>query len=228
MSKKILIIEDEEKLRRVIKDYCMSNGWEIIEAHDGMEGLELFKKTEVDLIILDIMLPKMNGYDVCKKIREISDILIIMVTAKAEEEDYLMGYNTGTNDYVSKPFNAKILMAKIKSLFEMRDYEEEHKNIKDSYLHKDLIIDFEERVIYYKGEKIEITSKEYDFLIYMLKNKNIALSRQTILDNVWGIDYEGTDRAIDNLIKRLRTKIDKDSLSIKAIRGFGYTFEVRS
>ncbi|MFA5527496.1 MAG: response regulator transcription factor [Peptostreptococcales bacterium] len=226
MAKRILIVEDEEKLRRVIKDYCISNGWEVLEAKDGLEGLEQFQHHPVDLIILDIMLPHMTGYELCKKIRETSDTLIIMVTAKTEEEDYLRGYSTGANDYVSKPFNVKVLMAKIKSLFEMRDNDEQ-KNNHENYIHKDFKINFEERNIFYKGERIEITSKEYDFLTFMIKNKNIALSRQTILDNVWGVDYQGTDRAIDNLVKRLRMKMDKDSLPIKSIRGYGYTFEVK-
>lgn len=227
MTKRILVIEDEEKLRRVIKDYCISNGWEVLEAKDGLEGLEQFHNSQVDLIILDIMLPHMNGYDLCKKIRETSDTLVIMVTAKTEEEDYLKGYDTGANDYVSKPFNVKVLMAKIKSLMEMRDSDEQ-KNSNEDYLPIGFKINFEERSIFYKGKKLDMTSKEYDFLTFMMKNRNIALSRQTILDNVWGIDYEGTDRAIDNLVKRLRTKMDKDSLPIKSIRGYGYTFEVKT
>lgn len=227
MTKNILIVEDEYKIRRVLKDYLEKEGWNILEASNGQQGIDVFRQNKVDLVLLDIMMPKKNGFQVCKEIKETSDVFVMMLTAKAEEEDFLEGYGVGGDDYVTKPFNTKILVAKINAILRNNNRNKAKKIARDNFKYKDLSIDTESRKIIFNNSYIDVTHKEYDLLLYMMKNVNIALSREQILDNVWGIDYDGTDRAIDNCIKRLRTKIDKKSLPIKAVRGYGYAFEVK-
>lgn len=227
MTKKILIVEDEYKIRRVLKDYLEKEGWNVLEAGDGQQGIDVFRSNKVNLVLLDIMLPKKNGFQVCKEIKETSDVFVMMLTARAEEEDFLEGYGVGGDDYVTKPFNVKILIAKINAILNNEDKNRKRYCVSDNFKYKDLSIDIESRKIFFMSSCIDVTHKEYDLLLYMMKNINIALSREQILDNVWGIDYDGTDRAIDNCIKRLRNKIDRNSLPIKAVRGYGYVFEVR-
>lgn len=227
MTKNILIVEDEYKIRRVLKDYLEKEGWNIFEASDGQQGIDVFRSNKIDLVLLDIMMPKKNGFQVCKEIKEISDAFVMMLTAKAEEEDFLEGYGVGGDDYVTKPFNTKILVAKINAILRNDNRNKTKKLVRNNFKYKDLSIDIECRKIIFNNKHIDVTHKEYDLLLYLMKNVNIALSREQILDNVWGIDYDGTDRAIDNCIKRLRAKIDKKSIPIKAVRGYGYVFEVK-
>lgn len=224
MSKKILIVEDEYKIRRVIKDYLKREGFSVFEAEDGEQGLEVFRKHSIDLIILDIMLPKMNGWEVCNEIRKDSDVLVIMLTAKSEEEDNLYGYSVGADDYITKPFRVKVLVAKIKALLKRIDPDQGTNHISD-FTYNKLQVDSSSRKVYLKGEEVPLTPKEYNLLYYFIHNPNLALSRSQILDEVWGLDYYGGDRTVDACIKRLRGKIGDENLPITAIWGYGYRFE---
>ncbi len=217
--KKILIIDDEWKIRKLIRDYLVREGYIVDEAGDGEEGIEKFFSNVYDIVILDIMMPKIDGWSVCRKIREESQIPIIMLTARADEGDQLFGFELETDEYMTKPFNPKLLVAKVKALLR-RDGK-----IVDNVpiLFKDLMIDGVKREVRLKDEILELTPKEYDLLYFFIENKGIALSREKILNSVWGWDYFGDSRTVDTHIKRLRKKIGDDY--IQTVRGFGYKFE---
>ncbi|MCY6369055.1 response regulator transcription factor [Clostridium ganghwense] len=227
MSKKVLIIEDEAKIRRVIKDYLMCDDINILEAEDGIKGIELFEKNKIDLIILDIMIPGLDGWSVCEKIRQKSDVMIVMLTAKSEEGDKLLGYELGADDYITKPFSPRVLRAKINALLSRIDKSKENKEQNQIFIYKHLNIDLKARKVFVKDKEMNLASKEYNLLVYLLSNKNIALAREQILDKIWGIDFNGLDRTVDTTIKRLRAKIGNEVLPIKAVRGYGYRFEVK-
>ncbi|WP_105618008.1 response regulator transcription factor [Vallitalea okinawensis] len=222
MSYRVLIIEDEIKIRRVLKDYLIIEGIEVLEAGDGISGLQLFKNEKVDLIVLDIMLPGVNGWEVLKEIRKNSKVLVLMLTAKSGEEDNLQGYALGADDYITKPFRIKVLVAKILAMLKRTDEIEES----NDFVNQHIAVDQTSKKVYVMGEEICLTKKEYDLLIYFMNNANVALSRTQILDNVWGNEYIGAERSVDACVKRLRAKVGENHLPLIAVRGYGYRFEV--
>lgn len=225
LKKKILIVEDEKRMRILLCDYLKREEFEYYEASNGLEAIDLFKKNPVDLVVLDIMMPFLDGWEVCKTIRKISNIPIIILTAKSEEEDKLLGYELGADDYVTKPFSPKVLVAKIKVLLKRTDTSME---ISNPVLSLDgLTINELSHEVKINNEEIILSPKEYELLLYLVKNSGIALTRNQILDSVWGIDYYGDARTVDTNIKRLREKLKDKAYLITTIRGSGYRFEVK-
>ncbi|ADO83273.1 response regulator transcription factor [Ilyobacter polytropus] len=214
--KKILVVEDEWKMRRLIKDYLVKEGYHVDEAGDGMQALEMFQEGGYDLVILDIMLPKMDGWSVCREIRRESMVPVIMLTARSEENDQIFGFELEADEYITKPFNPRLLVARIKAIFRRAGKP-------DKISRGDIEIDEGSRKVEIKGEAVELTSKEFEMLLYFVQNRGIALSREKILNSVWGWDYFGDVRTVDTHVKRLRKKIGE--IYIQTIRGFGYRFE---
>ena len=224
MNKTILIIEDEIRIRFLLKDYLLSEGFSVIEACDGEEGLMAFKNNNVDLILLDIMMPKIDGLTVLENIRTVSDIPIILLTAKSQEEDKLYGYDIGADDYITKPFSPKILVAKVKALLKRTaDFNEDKSSTKN---YNGLTINKLAHEVKVDNVQLSLSPKEYELLVYLCDNIGIALTRDTILDNVWGIDYYGDLRTVDTNIKRLREKLGEKANYIVTVRGSGYKFDV--
>lgn len=224
MNKTILIIEDEIRIRFLLKDYLLSEGFSVIEACDGEEGLMAFKNNNVDLILLDIMMPKIDGLTVLENIRTVSDIPIILLTAKSQEEDKLYGYDIGADDYITKPFSPKILVAKVKALLKRTaDLNEDQYSTKN---YNGLTINKLAHEIKVDNVQLSLSPKEYELLVYLSDNIGIALTRDTILDNIWGIDYYGDLRTVDTNIKRLREKLGEKANYIVTVRGSGYKFDV--
>lgn len=223
MKKSILIVEDELRIRFLIRDYLLKENFNVFEAENGAIALEIYKKQKIDLILLDIMMPVMDGLTVLEKIREVSTVPVIMLTAKSEEEDKLVGYDYGADDYITKPFSPKVLIAKIKAIFK-RSRDELDSSIQN---YNGLIINKLSREVKINDEVISLSPKEYELLVYLTDNGGIALSRDTILDNVWGVDYYGDIRTVDTNVKRLREKLLSKSNYIITVRGSGYKFEVK-
>lgn len=223
MNKTILLVEDEIRIRFLLRDYFHKENFNVLEASNGREALELFSNNIIDLIILDIMMPEVDGLTVCKSIREISTLPIILLTAKSEEEDKLLGYDLGADDYVTKPFSPKVLVAKVKALLKRTDSHKDlsiinYNGLKINKLSHEVIVD---------DKEINLSPKEFDLLLFLVSNEGIALSRDKILDNVWGMDYYGDIRTVDTNIKRLREKLLSKSEYISTVRGSGYKFEVK-
>lgn len=225
MKENILIVEDEERMRKLIDAYLKKEGYKTLEAKDGVEAVRIFDSNEITLIILDIMMPLMDGFNVCKYIRKNSNVPIIILTAKSEEEDKLLGYELGADDYVTKPFSPKILVAKAKALLK-RYYPDNDYNISNMNLDGVIINELSHEVTI-DNKEIYLSPKEYDLLLYFVKNKGIVLSRNKILDVVWGIDYYGDLRTVDTHIKRLREKLMDKAYLIATVRGSGYKLEVK-
>ena len=227
MKKQILIVEDEIRMRMLLKDYFEKEDFNILEADNGITALNIFKKDEknISLIILDLMMPLMDGFTLCKSIRDISYIPIIILTARSSDDDKLLGYDLGEDDYVTKPFSPKILVAKAKALLK-RSTSLENNNITYKNIHG-LVINTASHEVYVNEEEIYLTPNEYNLLLYLMQNQGISLSRDKILDNVWGIDYYGDPRTVDTTIKRLREKLKEKSSFISTVRGSGYKFEVK-
>ena len=224
MNKTILIIEDEIRIRFFFFFYLLSEGFSVIEACDGEEGLMAFKNNNVDLILLDIMMPKIDGLTVLENIRTVSDIPIILLTAKSQEEDKLYGYDIGADDYITKPFSPKILVAKVKALLKRTaDLNEDQYSTKN---YNGLTINKLAHEVKVDNVQLSLSPKEYELLVYLCDNIGIALTRDTILDNVWGIDYYGDLRTVDTNIKRLREKLGEKANYIVTVRGSGYKFDV--
>ena len=223
MNKTVLIVEDEIRIRFLVRDYFKKEGFNVLEASDGEEALRIFSENIVDLAILDIMMPKLDGLAVCRNIREVSNTPIILLTAKSQEEDKLLGYELGADDYMTKPFSPKVLLAKAKALLR-RTGTLNDKNILDF---NGLTINKLSHEVKLNGEELLLSPKEYDLLIYLSSNEGLALSRDRILDNVWGYDYFGDIRTVDTNIKRLREKLLDKANYIATVRGSGYKFEVK-
>lgn len=223
MNNKVLIVEDEIRIRFLLRDYLKKEGFEVLEASDGEEAIRVFGSTNIDLIVLDVMMPKLDGFNVCKTLRKVSSIPIILLTAKSEEEDKLFGYELGADDYMTKPFSPKVLVAKVKALIK-RVNTPKDQNILD---YNGLKINKLSHEVILHGESLSLSPKEYDLLIYLSSNEGIALSRDKILDNVWGYDYFGDIRTVDTNIKRLREKLLDKADYIATVRGSGYKFEVK-
>jgi DNA-binding response OmpR family regulator len=224
MGKTILIVEDELKMRKLLVDYLSHAGYETVEAADGREAVRLFDPEQIDLVLLDIMMPHLDGFAVCKAIREQSDVLIVLLTAKSEEYDKLQGYGLGADDYVTKPFSPKVLVAKIQALFK-RVHPETGSGFGVIRL-DGLEIDRDGHEVRIDDRPVELTRKEYELLLYLTRNRNITLSRDQILEHVWGYDYEGDVRTVDTHIKRLRQKLEHKADLIATVKGFGYKLRV--
>ena len=222
---KILVVDDESRIRKLVRDFLVKNDYEVIEAADGEEALDIFyKDKEIALIILDIMMPKLNGYEVCKEIRESSSVPIIMLTAKAEESDELGGFEAGADEYISKPFSPKILVARVEAILRRAGGAEK----KNSQLEMGgIVLDKEAHQVQVDGVFVELSFKEFELLTYFMENPGIALSREKILNGVWNYDYFGDARTIDTHVKKLRAKLgEKGNLYIQTIWGHGYKFEI--
>lgn len=223
-DKMILIVDDESRIRKLIKDFIEQEEYSVIEAADGEEAVEQFEANinKIKLVILDVMMPKQDGWLALRQIRQISNVPVIMLTARSEEQDELFGYELGVDEYVSKPFSPKILIAKIKAILQRTSPKEVEKKNYDG-----IEIDTEGRNITVDGKQIELSLREYELLKYLLDNENIALSRDKILNNVWNYDYYGDSRTIDSHIKKIRHKLGKKGKYIKTMRGVGYKFEIK-
>ena len=220
---KLLVVDDEPKIREVIREYAEFNGYEVTETEDGMSAVGLCKLNKYDLVILDIMMPKLDGFTACKEIKKISDVPIIMLSARGEEYDKLFGFELGIDDYIVKPFSPKELMARVNVVLERRNSVSKDKS---SVLTFDgLEINIAARTVTVDGKRVELTPKEYDLLFYLIKNKNIALSRDKLLSDIWGYDFFGDDRTIDTHIKNLRNNLGPYRDFIVTLRGVGYKFE---
>ena len=224
MNKCILIVDDKSRMRKLIKDFLVAKGYNILEAEDGEKALEVFEENEskIELILLDVMMPKLDGWSVLRQIRQKSKIPIIMLTARGEEQDELFGFELGVDEYISKPFSPKILVARVEAI--LKRTQGDTKEVKDC---GGIIIDKEGRTITVDGKILELSLREYELLVYLVENENIALSRDKILNNVWNYDYYGDSRTIDSHIKKIRHKLEKRGKYIKTIRGVGYKFEVK-
>lgn len=218
----ILLVEDEENLRKLIKTYLKKEKVNLVEAADGKEALELWEENDYDLVILDIMLPEYDGWTVCKRIRENSHVPIIMLTARSEESDKLFGFELGADDYITKPFSVKELVARVKALLKRSNHQLSSEIIEV----EGLKVDKNMHQVFLQDEAIDLTPKEYDLLLVFLQNQNQALTREIILDNVWGYDYYGDLRTVDTHVKRLRKKLKHMGKHIITVRGLGYRFEV--
>lgn len=221
---KLLIVDDEQKIREVIREYSEFNGHEVEEAADGMTAIGLCKLNDYDLIVLDVMMPKLDGFSACKEIKKIKDIPIIMLSARSEEYDKLFGFELGIDDYVVKPFSPKELMARINAVL-MRRARQSTVLPSSTMNFSGLSVNIAARTVYVDGEKIELTPKEYDLLFYLIENRNIALSRDKLLQDIWGYDFFGDDRTIDTHIKNLRNNLGPYRNYIVTLRGVGYKFE---
>ena len=220
---KVLVVDDEKLIRNVICEYLTLNEYEFEEASDGIEAVEKVKNTHFDIIIMDIMMPKMDGYEAVKKIREFDKkIPVIMLSARADEYDKLMGFDIGVDDYVTKPFSPKEIIARIKAILKRNDT----KN--DRYIFDGLEIDTVSFEVYVDKKLISLTPKEYELLKYLVENKNIVLSREQLLETIWGYDFYGDDRTIDTHIKTLRSNLGPYRNFIKTIRKVGYKFEYKN
>ena len=221
---KILVVDDESRMRKLVKDFLIRNNFDVAEAADG-EDLDLFyKDKEIALIILDVMMPKMNGWDVCREIRETSKVPIIMLTAKGDESDELLGFEMGVDEYISKPFSPKILVARVEAILRRSNKLTQEESVEVGGIK----IDKMAHMVTVEGERVDLSYKEFELLTYFVENTGIALSREKILNHVWNYDYFGDARTIDTHVKKLRSKLGTKGEYIKTIWGMGYKFEVES
>ena len=220
---KILVVDDESRMRKLVKDFLEREGFEVLEAGDGMEAMEIFyEEKEIALIILDVMMPKMDGWQVCREVRQSSKVPIIMLTARSEERDELQGFDLGIDEYISKPFSPKILVARVEAVLR-RTHGIDASSVMDA---GGIEIDKSAHMVKIDGKEIDLSFKEFELLTYFVENQGIALSREKILNNVWNYDYFGDARTIDTHVKKLRNKLGDKGNYIKTIWGMGYKFEV--
>ena len=224
MNTTILVVDDEQRIRKLLKDFLAKKDYEVIEAKDGEEALEIFeeRKDTIDLILLDVMMPKLDGWSVLRQIRQNSKVPIIMLTARGEEQDELFGFELGVDEYISKPFSPKILVARVEAI--LKRTSKSQNKISD---YGGIEIDEEGRSVKVDGKVVEMSLREYELLKYMVDNIGIALSRDKILNNVWNYDYYGDSRTIDSHVKKIRNKLGKKGKYIKTMRGIGYKFEIK-
>lgn len=228
---KILVVDDEEMIRRLIAKYAVFEGHNVTEAKDGMEAVKLCREEKFDIMIIDIMMPELDGFSACREIRKFSNIPIIMLSARGEEYDKINGFELGIDDYVVKPFSPKELMLRVDAVMKRTSGRmdnkalEEPKNEIVSFADGGLKADLTARIVYVDGDRVEMTPKEYDLFFYMIKNKNIALTRDKLISEVWGYDYFGDDRTLDTHIKLLRKSLGKYADYIVTLRGVGYRFD---
>lgn len=220
---KILVVDDESRMRKLVRDFLVKSNYEVIEAADGSEAMDVFfAHKDIALIVLDVMMPKMDGYEVCREIREYSKVPIIMLTAKGEERDELQGFESGVDEYISKPFSPKILVARIEAILRRTN-----QVVADDILYAGGIeVNKAAHIVKIDGRDVELSFKEFELLVYFMENKGLALSREKILNNVWNYDYFGDARTIDTHVKKLRSKMGDKGDLIKTIWGMGYKFDV--
>ncbi len=218
---KLLIVDDEEKIREVLRLYAEFEGHECVEAEDGMQAVKLARENNFDLILMDVMMPKLDGYYAVKEIRKFSQVPVIMLSARVEEYDRLFGFEVGVDDYVVKPFSPKEVMARVAAVLKRVNPGKGSTIVSDG-----LEIDIPGRNVYVDGEKVNMTPKEYELLFYLAKNKGIAISREQLLSNVWGYDFYGDDRTVDTHVKMLRSSLGKYRDKIVTLRGLGYKIEL--
>ena len=219
MEMNVLIIDDEELIRNVVREYCLNEGYKVYEASNGIEGLNTLENNDIDIIVLDIMMPKMDGYTFFSKMKEKYNIPTIVLSARSEEYDKLFGFSIGIDDYLTKPFSPKELIARIKAILKRTKVSDE-----EIFTYKGIQVDFKGRVLYIDDKIVDITPKEFDILSYFIKNPNTAISREQLLNKVWGYDYFGDERTIDTHIKILRNNMGKYRDLIVTVRSIGYKF----
>ena len=220
---KILVIDDDSRMRKLVKDFLSKKGYEVMEAADGEAAIDIFyEHKDIALLILDVMMPKMDGWQVCREIRKTSKVPIIMLTAKSDEKDELLGFELGVDEYITKPFSPKILVARVEAILRRSNALPE-----DGVIHVgDIVMDKAAHEVMVDGKPVELSFKEFELLAYFIENQGIALSRERILNNVWNYDYFGDARTIDTHVKKLRSKLGAKGEYIKTIWGMGYKFEV--
>lgn len=225
MNIKILVVDDESRMRKLVKDFLAREGYTVLEAGDGMEAMDVFyEEKDIALVILDVMMPKMDGWQVCREMRESSKVPIIMLTARSEERDELQGFELGVDEYISKPFSPKILVARVNAILR-RSLGNAGGDVIEA---GGIVVDKAAHIVKIDGTQIELSYKEFELLSYFVENQGIALSREKILNNVWNYDYFGDARTIDTHVKKLRSKLGDKGEYIRTIWGMGYKFEVDS
>ncbi|MBC8569274.1 response regulator transcription factor [Zongyangia hominis] len=218
---RILVVDDEERIRQMIKKYANFEGHEVVEAADGMEAVQICREQDFDIIVMDVMMPELDGFSACREIRRLKNIPVLMLSARGEEYDKIHGFELGIDDYVVKPFSPKELMMRVAAIVK-RSAGEAHK---ETVRFEGLTVDFTGRLVYVDGEKVDMSPKEYDLFFYMVKNRGIALTREKLISDVWGYDFFGDDRTLDTHIKLLRKSLGPYSKFIATLRGVGYRFE---
>ena len=222
---KILVVDDESRMRKLVRDFLVRQDYEVIEAEDGEQALDLFyQEKNIALLILDVMMPKINGWDVCREIRERSRVPIIMLTAKSTEQDELLGFELGVDEYISKPFSPRILVARVEALLRRANKIGEEGNLQEV---GGIVLDRNAHSVRIDDQPVELSYKEFELLAYFLENQEIALSREKILNAVWNYDYFGDERTVDTHVKKLRSKMKGKGEYIKTIWGIGYKFSIR-
>ena len=217
----VLIVDDEKLIRDVVKEYAISEGYHIFEAEDGEMALDIIETNKIDVIVLDIMMPKLDGFSTYKEIKKIENIPTIILSARSEEYDKLLGFELGVDDYLTKPFSPKELIARIKAITKRSNPE------LDVFEYKDLKVDFKGYTIKIDDKEVKVTPKEFEILTYFIKNKSVAISRESLLSSIWGYDFFGDDRTIDTHVKMLRNNLGKYRDLIITVRGIGYKFEIK-
>lgn len=223
---KILVVDDEFRIRQIIRKYAEFEGYEVDEAVDGMQAIQVCRKEKFDLIIMDVMMPELDGFSACREIKKFEpNTPIIMLSARGEEYDKIHGFELGSDDYVVKPFSPKELMMRVNAVMKRTHTSEQKEVKKDVFTYKGLSVDFSARIVTVDGNRIEMTPKEYDLFFYMVKNKGLALTRESLISEVWGYDFFGDERTLDTHIKLLRKSLGEYSKCIVTLRGVGYRFE---
>ncbi len=219
---KILVVDDEVRMRKLVRDFLVKAGYTVLEAQDGNEAMEIFyANKDISLLILDVMMPQMDGWEVCREVRSFSKVPIIMLTARSDERDELQGFELGVDEYISKPFSPRILVARVEAILRRSMSQSEEPRLET----EGIIMDKAAHVVTIDGKPVDLSYKEFELLAYFMENKGIALSREKILNNVWNYDYFGDARTIDTHVKKLRSKLGKKGDAIKTIWGLGYKFE---
>ncbi len=221
---KILVVDDEERIRQLIRKYAEFEGHTVEEAVDGMDAINVCRKNTYDLIIMDVMMPELDGFSACREIRKFSNTPVIMLSARGEEYDKIHGFELGSDDYVVKPFSPRELMMRVNAVIK-RSNGNNNDEQKDVFTYEGLTVDFSARIVTIDGERVEMTPKEYELFFYMVKNKGIALTREKLISEVWGYDFFGDERTLDTHIKLLRKSLGEYSKCIVTLRGVGYRFE---
>ena len=220
---KILVVDEEARMRKLVKDFLVKSSYDVMEAEDGSQALDIFyEQKDIALIILDVMMPKLDGWEVCREIRQYSRVPVIMLTAKSDERDELLGFQLGVDEYISKPFSPKILVARVEAILRRTNQLGSEQTLAAG----GIVIDKAAHSVAIDGKSIDLSYKEFELLAYFLENKGIALSREKILNNVWNYDYFGDARTIDTHVKKLRSKMEGKGELIKTIWGMGYKFDV--
>lgn len=222
-KRRILVVDDEEKIRHLIKKYAEFEGYEVVCAENGLQAIQLCKEQDFDIIIMDIMMPELDGFSACREIKKIKDVPILMLSARGEEYDKIIGFELGIDDYVVKPFSPKELMLRVNVIITRNQKNKLPQN--EVVTFEGLVVDFTGRKVTIDGETVEMSPKEYDLFFYLVRNRNVALTRDRLLTDVWGYDYFGDDRTLDTHIKLLRKRLGKYSRFIVTLRGVGYRFE---